>query len=125
MLPERPQRPFAHDSREAQSLSAREPAPVRVRALSVPKAVEPQVVRALRRSATAAVRSTIDERIEAVWQLTLECLEWFAEGNPESTPRRSFARVFRPEVACLLVGAPLAPRTDTSRATNDLDLWIA
>ena len=40
--------------------------------------------------------TTVEERIEAVWQLTLECLAWQGQEADEPRLQRSVVRVQRP-----------------------------
>jgi hypothetical protein len=58
----------------------------------------PKVVHVLRAGRTPAAPSTVEERIEAVWQLTLECMAWTQETETEGEPRlrRDVVRVKRP-----------------------------
>ena len=48
-----------------------------------------KVVRVLRAGTAAAPPSSVEERIEAVWTLTLECMAWRQESEGEPRLRRT------------------------------------
>jgi hypothetical protein len=70
------------------------------------------------------VRATPAERMNAVWELTLLCLQWSPVRTMNQDFRDLLAEFNAHKVDFLVVGAHALAAHGHVRATEDLDLWI-
>src|SRR5262245_48726220 len=68
--------------------------------------------------------TTVAERIEAVWTLTLECLAWQGWEGDEPRLRDLLSAFNDQDVEYLVVGAHALAAHGHVRATKDLDVWV-